>query len=485
MAGDHGVGVEMVENGKPEATVIPEFSQDEINMEKRIVRKIDKRLLPTTAIVYLLCYIDRSNIGTSPISFISENCNAKILNSATGDDILQTNNITSYQFTVALMLFLVAYSVFEAPSNLALKVFSPRRWLAFLVVAFGTFCAGIGGTTNAAGVTALRFFLGAAEAGVFPGMIYYFSFWYRPEERASRIAAFLCSATLSGAFGGCIAYGVGHMNGAGGLEAWRWLFILEGLPSIVAGVLIFFFLPSYPEHVGWLTEEEKQLQVRRMGIHSLASEEKISWKDAKVTLTTARFYFHYLAYFGIGSGVASLSLFSPTIVAGLGYKNLDAQLYTVPPYAIAYVVTLVAAWMADKYKTRGLVAGTSFVVASLAFIISAALPGEAFKARYALLCIATSGVFGGLPPLCAWVGDNSRTTTAGALATALNVALSGPGQIIGVWIYRAKDAPVYRLGHGVNAALVGMSAIVTFGLSFHYRRLNAKMAGTNELRWMP
>ena len=94
-------------------------------------------------------------------------------------------------------------------------------------------------------------------------------------------------------------------------------------------------------------------------------------------------------------------------------------------------------------------------------------------------------MFGGLPPLCAWVGDNSRTTTAGALATALNVALSGPGQIIGVWIYRAKDAPVYRLGHGVNAALVGMSAVVTFGLSFHYRRLNAKMVGTNELRWMP
>lgn len=105
------------------------------------------------------------------------------------------------------------------------------RWLAFLVVGFGAFCAGIGGTTNKAGVTALRFFLGACEAGIFPGMIYYFSFWYRQGERATRIAAFMCSATLSGAFGGCIAYGVGHMNGAGGLEGWRWLFILEGIPS--------------------------------------------------------------------------------------------------------------------------------------------------------------------------------------------------------------------------------------------------------------
>lgn len=114
----------------------------------------------------------------------------------------------------------------------------------------------------------------------------------------------------------------------------------------------------------------------------------------------------------------------------------------------------------------------------------AALPGEAFKARYALLCISTSGVFGGLPSLCAWVGDNSRTTTAGALATALNVAFSGPGQIIGVWIYRSQDAPVYRLGHGVNAGLAFLSAVLSFGLAFYYRKLNARMAGTTEMRWI-
>lgn len=130
-------------------------------------------------------------------------------------------------------------------------------------------------------------------------MIYYFSFWYREGERATRIAAFMCSATLSGAFGGCIAYGVGHMNGAAGLEGWRWLFIIEGIPSseclailsfvilsampgcghwysnwtilsVILGILLFFFLPSYPEHVGWLSEEEKDIQIRRMGIHSSA-----------------------------------------------------------------------------------------------------------------------------------------------------------------------------------------------------------------------
>lgn len=190
----------------------------------RMVRKIDIRLLPITALVYLLCYLDRSNIG-----------NAKILNSSTHDDMRETNNMTNYQFTIALMAFLIAYSIFEAPSNLALKVISPNRWIGILVIAFGALCAGIAGTHNFAGVTALRFFLGASEAGSFPGLIFYFSLWYKPEERATRIAAFLCSATLAGAFGGALAYGVGHMNGVGGLEGWRWLFLLEG---IITGKLI-------------------------------------------------------------------------------------------------------------------------------------------------------------------------------------------------------------------------------------------------------
>ena len=105
-------------------------------------------------------------------------------------------------------------------------------------------------------------------------------------------------------------------------------------------------------------------------VSPIDSEEKINWADAKETLMTPRFYVHYFAYFFIGSGVASLSLFAPTIVAGLGYKDLDAQLYTVPPYAVAYGVTLFAAWLSDRLKDRGLVAGLSFVAASIAFIIS-------------------------------------------------------------------------------------------------------------------
>ncbi|KAL5333979.1 major facilitator superfamily domain-containing protein [Aspergillus crustosus] len=452
---------------------VQELSLEDKEAEKRLVRRIDKRLLLPTAIIYLLCYLDRANIG-----------NARIMNNTSGDTMMDTNNITNNQFTIAMMVFLVAYSLFEAPSNLALKIFQPHRWLGFLVLAFGAFCFGIGFTHNFAQVAALRFFLGAAEAGVFPGMIFWFTFWYKPEERAIRIAVFMCSATLSGAFGGAIAYGVGMLNGREGLEGWRWLFIIEGAPSIVAGVLVFFFLPSYPEKAGWLSAEEKELQIRRLGPYRSAGDDKVSWQDAKEVLCSVRLYMHYLTYLTVGTGVASLAYFAPTIIQGLGYTDLRAQLFTVPPYGIAYPITLALAWASDRFKTRGTVAIASCTAASISFIIQACLPADAFTARYIFLIISTSGVFGGLPSLNAWVGDNVRNTTASSLTIALNIAFSGPGQIIGVWIYRAQDAPAYRLGHGVNAAMSAVSAGLALGLTLYYRRMNKKIRGTNEKQWV-
>ncbi|KIW88700.1 uncharacterized protein Z519_10746 [Cladophialophora bantiana CBS 173.52] len=416
-----------------------------------------------------------------------------------GDAMPQTNHMTNYQFTIALMVFIVAYCIFEAPSNLALKVFTPNRhvkltpwmklWLGFLVFSFGAICCGIAGTTNFAGVTALRFFLGAAEAGIFPGMIFFMSFWYKPEERATRIAIFLCSATLAGAFGGqclrAIAYGVRHMNRTAGLVAWCWLFIIEGLPSVLVGILVFFFMPNYPENASWLTQTEKAIQRQRLASeNSSHGEAKINWKDAKATLKDVKLWVHYSTYLAAGSGATSLSLFSPVIVAGLGYHDLRAQLFTVPPYAIAYVVTLVVALWSDNRQMRGHFACAGFSVAAISFLILAAIPGTHYGVCYFFLILATSGCFSALPPLCTWVGDNARSTTGGSLATALNVASSGPGQIIGIWIYRAQDAPLHKLGHGVNAASQLIGASVTLGLYFHYKKLNRKLTGTNATRWI-
>ncbi|KAL4759380.1 major facilitator superfamily domain-containing protein [Aspergillus foveolatus] len=421
--------------GKHQATHgedIQELSMEELQAEKRLVRRIDRRLLLPTATIYLFCYLDRSNVG-----------NAKIMNSTTGDTLM------------------------EAPSNLALKSFHPHRWLGFLVIAFGALCTGIGFTHSFTELAVLRFFLGAAEAGVFPGMIFYFTFWYKPSERAIRIAITMCSATLSGAFGGAIAYGVGHLNGHQGLEGWGWLFILEGVPS-----------------TGWLSPEEKELQSRRLGAYHCSGEDMLNWNDAKDTLCSVRLYMHYLTYLTVGTGVASMAYFAPTIIEGLSYNDLQAQLFTVPPYGIAYPITILLAWFSDRFKSRGIVASCSCAMASIAFIVQAALPADAFKARYAFLVLATTCVFGGLPSLNAWVGDNVHNTTASSLTIALNIAFSGPGQIIGVWIYRVQDAPAYRLGHAINAVMSAIAAGLALALTVHYRRMNKKIKATGDPLWV-
>lgn len=160
--------------------------------------------------------------------------------------------------------------------------------------AWGITTIGLGFTKNFAGVTAVRFILGMFEAGLFPGLVYYLTFWYKTDERSIRVAFILASATLAGAFGGAIAYGVGHMNQVHGMSAWRWLLVLEGIPSCLSSLLVWFFMPDYPETVKWLNPDEKAMAIRRLekeGSHG--HSEDLTWSQAKDTLTDWRLYAHY------------------------------------------------------------------------------------------------------------------------------------------------------------------------------------------------
>lgn len=208
-----------------------------------------------------------------------------------------------------------------------------------------------------------------------------------------------------------------------------------------------------------------------------------------------------MTYLCLGIGVSSLSLFAPTIVEGIGYEGLDAQLFTIPPYACAYVVTLIAAYFSDKYMCRGPIAAGFCLMGVITFVIpgmspsspawpcsnnlllTACVASPSLHLRYAMLVLCTCSVFGSLPSLCAWVSDNVRTTTAGSIASGLNVAFSGPGQIIGVWIYKGTQAPRYQLGHAVNAASQFVAMTLALLLWWHYKKLNKKLA-PGETKWI-
>ncbi|PQE28384.1 Major facilitator superfamily domain general substrate transporter protein [Rutstroemia sp. NJR-2017a BBW] len=412
--------------------------------------------------------------------------NAKTLNAVTHDDLLSDTHMTNYQYIIALMVFLIAYAIFEVPSNYFLKKLSPSKWISFLMFSWGIMTIGLGFTHNFAGITAVRFLLGTFEAGtvsrapsnthsltiyigLFPGLVYYLTFWYRTSERSIRVAFILASATLAGAFGGAIAFGVGHMNGTHGMSAWRWLFIIEGIPSCLSSILVFFLLPDYPETVKWLSTEEKELATSRLASEgSKGHDQGLTWREAKETLCEWRLYAHYAfvkIYFGISTPFSSLSLFTPSITAGLGYKNLEAQLMTVPPYAVAYVVTILVSWSADHFNARALHSSVMAAIGAAGFTASALLPPHSYNSRYGCLIVAASGAFSCIPPLLGFLSSNLFSTASIGLAIALNISVGAPGQIAGVWIYKADQAKQgYPLGHWVNAGLLFFVAVGCVGL---------------------
>ena len=183
--------------------------------DKKLMRKVDWRTIPWLSVLYLLAFLDRANVG-----------NAKI------EGLLAGVHMTDAQYSLGLTLFFVSYAVFEVPSNLMLRRLSPRIWLSTLTVLFGINATLLGVSFNPGSFIAARFTLGIFEAGLFPGVNYYLSTWYKRREFGLRAALFFSAATASGAFGGLLAAGIGKMSGSGGLGGWAWIFILEGIVTV-------------------------------------------------------------------------------------------------------------------------------------------------------------------------------------------------------------------------------------------------------------
>ncbi|KAK0496667.1 MFS transporter [Armillaria luteobubalina] len=435
--------------------------------ERRVLRRLDLRVMPSFILMSLFSFLARANIG-----------NARILNADSGDSLLQTLHMTDQQFLVVLAMFVVPLAVFETPSNYMLKYFSAPHWFAFLLLGWGATDMIIAASRNYSTLIGLRFLLGTFEAGFFPGMIYFLTFWYRLQERAIRLSYIIAGAPLGGAFGGSIAYGVGFINGARGLQAWRWLFIIEGAPSCLLAIIVYFFFPSYPERAAWLSSEDRLLAVRRLNQESSRSlgHEMITWDGAKAALKDWRLYLHYTVFISVSVPFSSISLFTPTIVNGLGYRGLNAQLFTVPPFAVAFFATVVVSWVADRYRIWSMCGMVSMVLAGMTFLILGSLPPTSFKARYAMLCLGTMFSYAGNPSLLAWLTGNLRDTNATTLAIPMNVAFGASGQMIGIFIYKSSEAPRYATGHFTNGAVMLLGAVGVGILRIIYKRRNGELA---------
>ena len=223
-------------------------------LETALVRKIDFRLLPMIVLMYIMNYLDRNNIAAARLAGLQDAQSKGGL------------NLTSTQYLTALSILFVGYILMQVPSNLFLnKIGKPALYLPTAMMVWGTISAATAGVHSYRGLIAVRFFLGFVEAAYFPGCLFFLSSWYTRKELGFRTAMLYSGALVSGAFSGLITAGIKHgLDGARGLRAWRWMFIIEGVITVGIAFGAYFVLPNFPRTTSWLTEEERQLAVWRL-----------------------------------------------------------------------------------------------------------------------------------------------------------------------------------------------------------------------------
>ncbi|KAJ6559172.1 major facilitator superfamily domain-containing protein [Mycena vulgaris] len=414
--------------------------------DRKLVRKIDLRLIPILTLLYLLSFLDRTNIG-----------NAKILGLTT--DL----HVSAPEYNTALALYFVAYVLFEVPANIILKRFNPQIWLPTLTLVWGivSICQGL--VKNQAGLFGIRFLLGVTEAGLFPGVIYLFSVYYRRHERSWRVAIFFGGAALAGAFGGILAFGIGKMDGVGGRKGWQWIFILEGVLTVAVSILAYFIVPTWSHQATFLTEAERARLLARLEADSdAAREEKFEWFFVFQAFKDHLVWAYALLFHGFAFVLYSLSLFLPTIIAGLGFSSWQAQLMTVPPNTLASLSIWFTVWLSSRYNMRApFIIGSAFV-AIIGYIIL--LTGPTAGAQYVGVHFAAAGVYTGNALLLSWPGENVSAQTKRAVAVALQITIGDIGAIAGVLIYRPEfSAHRFRKPHIISIGyLLFAAAVATY-----------------------
>ncbi|GAB1313858.1 hypothetical protein MFIFM68171_04068 [Madurella fahalii] len=432
-------------------------------LEIRLKRKVDARLLPAVIIMYILNYIDRNNIAAARLAGLERDL-----------------NLSSVEFQTAVSILFVGYLLMQIPSNLFLNKFGkPAIYLPACMIVWGAISALTAVCTNSAGLLANRFFLGVVEAAYFPGCLYYLSCWYTRKELGFRTAVLYSGALISGAFSGLISAGVTWgMDGTRGLGAWQWLFIIEGVATIVIAFGCFFVLPNFPRTTSWLTEEERTLAVWRLqediGEDDWVNrEEQTFWQGAKLAFTDYKTYILLVLLFCIVAS-GTVTNFFPTVVNTLGYDSVISLLLTAPPYVLAVIVTYLNATHADKTGERYWHITIPMLVAIAAYIIAATTTHLA--PRYLSMMLMVPAVYAGFVVALAWISNTlPRPPAKRAAALAFINAVSNCSSIYASYMYPRSADPAYTVAMAVNCVTAFIAVCTATVLRVVLVRLNKKL----------
>ena len=412
--------------------------------EKAIYRRITWRLIPYLFVLYIVAYMDRVNVGFAAM------------------DMKRQLHFSDTVYGTGAGMFFLGYALFDLPSSLMLRVAGTRRWIARIMISWGLIAACMMFVTSPMSFYVMRFLLGVGEAGFVPGMLLYLTFWFPSHERARAVAKFMTATSLAGVVGGPLSSGLLKLDGVAGLAGWQWLFIAEGIPTVLLGISVLWVLNDGPHSAGWLSTDEKtwlegELERDRKLYgaaehHSLADAFKLPavWVLAGV-------------YIVIQIGVYVVNLWMPLILNSLLGAKGDASLiarYSTVPYLLAALFTVAVGWSSDKWNERqGHLAGC-MAMAALGF--GWAAMSHSVGMALCAFCVAAMGLWATMGPF--WAFATRRIEGAAAAGgVAMITMIGGFGGFLGPYVTgRLRDAT-----HSYSAGLVAIGglAVVGAGLS--------------------
>jgi len=381
---------------------------DKSAIETSTIRAISWRLIPFLILAYFLAYLDRVNLGFAALT----------MNKDLG--------FSPLVFAWGAGIFFIGYFIFEIPSNLALEKFGASRWIARIMVTWGVLSALMATVSGEWSFYIVRFLLGVAEAGFFPGIILYLTYWYPAEYRARFMAAFAVAVPLSTVIGAPISGLLLGLDGFMGLRGWHWLFILEGIPSILLGLVTWFYLTDKPEKAAWLSAEQKTWLTSRLAAEN-AAKEAVHSLSLGQALSSPKVIMLSVIYFGFVGALYGMQFWLPKMVKDFGLTNAQTGFVVAIPYLFGTVAMILWARHSDAVRERVVHVGGPLLLTAVALALSSYVKDPTLT--MVILTVAAIGVFctfavfWTLPT--AWL---SGTAAAGAIALINSVGnLAGFG----------------------------------------------------------
>lgn len=431
--------------------------------ETALVRKIDIRLVPPITLMYILNYLNRNAIASARLGGLEDDLNLK-----------------GSEYQTSVSIFFVGYILMQVPSNLLMnKLGKPSLYLCIAMMVWGAISALTAAVHNFAGLVTVRFILGFVESPFFPGALFLLSCFYTRRELALRIALLYSGSLISCAFAGLIAGGiVKGMEGLGGISAWRWLFIVEGVATIFIAFAAIFILPDMPMTTKWLTAEQRELAAWRLyedigqdnwtgsKDQSFFSGFMLAIKDTKVWVMTVLVFCMALS--------GSVNNFFPTIVQTLGFGRIESLLLTAPPYALGAIACIINAWHSDRTgeKSFHVILPLCFGVAS--FVLAAATVSTV--SRYLSMLLMILGCFMGYAVALGWISSTiPRPPAKLAAAQAFINAVSNTASIFASYLFPSSAAPRYVVAFVVFSCSSFVAICAVSMLRVMLGRLNKKL----------